>query len=339
MDLLIASDSASQITNRSVQMRVKTTIRVLLSVAAVGAALAGRSWLLSGGADDADDLPVQLRLSAEFDPLLASVELIRPLHELKRPVQSGDWLEAFPEEGGQSFRHYVQSRSRKPLHVDFAAIDIQPLGEFDETERQIVERTAEFMGHFFGMPVRQREPEPMPEIPETSLRIRNGTQQVLSTWIMNDVLKPQRRPDAIATIGLVTCDLWPGDLNWVFGQASMKDRVGVWSLHRNGDPRLDEAAFRLCLRRTLKTAVHETGHMLGIPHCIAFECCMNGSRNRAESDRQPLEFCPECQPKIWWSCDADPVQRCQSLSEFCQREGLEQDAQLFRREWDVLAGR
>ena len=80
-------------------MRVNSTIRVLLVFAAVGLALAGRSWLLRDR-PDLDAEPLQLKLSAEFDPLLASVELIRPLHELKRPVQPGDWLEAFPEEGG-----------------------------------------------------------------------------------------------------------------------------------------------------------------------------------------------------------------------------------------------
>ena len=176
----------------------------------------------------------------------------------------------------------------------------------------------------------------MIEIPENSQRIRNDTPQVLTTWIMNDILKPKRQPDAIATIGLVTCDLWPGNLNWVFGQASIVDRVGVWSLHRNGDPHPGKAAFQICLRRTLKTAVHETGHMLGLPHCAAYECCMNGSRSREENDRQPLEFCPECQPKIWWTCNADPVHRCRSLFEFCEREGLNQEAELFRREWEVL---
>ena len=131
-------------------------------------------------------------------------------------------------------------------------------------------------------------------------------------------------------------DLWPGDLNWVFGQASLTDRVGVWSLHRNGDPRSGQAEFRLCLRRTLKTAVHETGHMLGIPHCAAWECCMNGSRNREESDRQPLEFCHECQAKIWWTCNADPLQRAQALFDFCQKWGLDKEAEQFRKERDTL---
>ena len=277
------------------------------------------------------DTAIEVALPASFESLLARIDLIRPLHEKKKPNQPGDWLERFPE-GGQTFGQYVQLRGRTPLRDEYQTIYVQPLGEFDETQQRLVEQTAEFMGHFFGMPVQSLETRPLGDIPETARRMRDDEEQVLSTWIMNDILKPQRPEDAVAVIGLVTCDLWPGDLNWVFGQASLSDRVGVWSLHRNGDPRVSDAAYRLCLRRTLKTAVHETGHMLGIPHCSACECCMNGSRSREESDRQPLEFCPECQPKIWWSCGADPVKRTQALDKFATDHGLTDEATVWNRQ-------
>ena len=311
----------------------KARFRIGFVFALIAIAMASRSWLLSQPTDK--DAPLQPKLSADFDPLLAQVEKIRPLHIAKRPNRDGDWLERFPE-GGQSFAQYVQHRNERPLYMDFQGIDIQPLGEFDETQLRILERTAEFMGHFFGVTIQTLPAKPLGEIPDTAKRLRHDIPQVLTTWILDEVLKPTHRPDAIATIALVTTDLWPGNLNWVFGQASINDRVGVWSLHRNGDPRLGDEAFRLCLRRTLKTAMHETGHMLGIPHCVAGECCMNGSASREESDRQPLEFCQECQPKIWWTCNADPVQRLQALTEFCDREGLTAEANLFRKEWNAI---
>ena len=281
------------------------------------------------------DTGVPVALPEEFKPLLAQIELIRPLHEKKKPNQPDDWLERFPE-GGQTFGHYVQFRSRTPLKDEYQTIYVQPLGEFDETQQCLAKQTAEFIRHFFGMPVELLEARPLGDIPETARRMRDDEEQILSTWIMSDVLQPLRPEDAMAVIGLVTYDLWPGDLNWVFGQASIRDRVGVWSLHRNGDPRASEATYRLCLRRTLKTAVHETGHMLGIPHCSAYECCMNGSRSREENDRQPLEFCPECQPKIWWSCGADPVQRGRALEQFANENGLTTEAAVWKRQWAAL---
>ena len=120
--------------------------------------------------------------------------------------------------------------------------------------------------------------------------------------------------DAVAVLALTTADLWPGAAwNFVFGQAALRDRVGVWSLYRQGDPHED---FTTCLRRTLKTAVHETGHMLGIAHCTAYECGMNGSNHRAEADARPMGFCPECEMKVWWACRVDPIGRYQQLAEF-----------------------
>ena len=308
-------------------MRRLVTALLLLGAVVYGSVV----WYENRLEVDGSATAVEITLPASFEPLLAQIELIRPLHEKKKLNQPGDWLERFPE-GGQTFRQYVQARGRTPLKDEYHTIYVQPLGEFDETQQRLVEQTVEFMGHFFGMPVQSLEARPLGDIPETARRMRHDEEQVLSTWIMYDILKPQRADDAVAVIGLVTCDLWPGDLNWVFGQASLRDRVGVWSLHRNGDPHESEAAYRLCLRRTLKTAVHETGHMLGIPHCSAYECCMNGSRSREESDRQPLEFCPECQPKIWWTCGANAVTRTKALAKFATDHGLTDEAVLWNRQ-------
>lgn len=312
--------------------RIRNRIFVLTAVIAV--AFITRSWLLGSSADSGDSL-VPIKLSAEFDPFLKQADLIRPLHEKKRPVKPGDWLEGFPE-GGQTFGQFAMFHQFKPAHDELKGIDIQPIGEFDATQEKIIKSTAEFMSLYFGTECRVLEPKPFGEIPASAQRMRNETPQVLTTWILDEILMPERRPDALVTIAIVTCDLWPGDLNWVFGQARMTERVAIWSLHRNGDPRPDPSAYRLCLRRTLKTGAHEIGHALGIPHCAPFECCMNGSRSREENDSQSLEFCPECQPKIWWSCGADPVKRSQALHEFCEREGLTKENEFFRREWEVL---
>jgi archaemetzincin len=306
-------------------------------VIVVGAIVYGAvRWWAASQDDGSADVPIPIALPEDAQLLLTAAELIRPLHEKKRPVQPGDWLDRFPE-GGQDFAHYVQFRGAKPLCDEFSTIYIQPLGEFDETQQRIVGKTAEFMALYSGVPVKTLEPLEFGEIPAESQRIRDdGRRQLLTTWIIYDVLKPRRPNDAIAVIGLVTDDLWVGNFNWLFGEASIPERVGVWSLHRNGDPRASDDAFTLCLRRTLKTAVHETGHMLGIPHCVSWECAMNGSRSREENDSQPLEFCPECQPKIWWTCGADPLGRSLALKKFATDNNLKTAAAFWSRQTDAL---
>ena len=117
-------------------------------------------------------------------------------------------------------------------------------------------------------------------------------------------------------LALTTADLWPGKgWNFVFGQASLKRGVGVWSLHRLGEPELEPETF---LRRTAKIAVHEAGHMLGIWHCTQFTCGMNGANHQREADGQPMWFCPEDEMKIWWACRANPAERYRRLAK-CRR--------------------
>ncbi|UCE07471.1 MAG: hypothetical protein JSW07_05400, partial [bacterium] len=124
--------------------------------------------------------------------------------------------------------------------------------------------------------------------------------------------------------------------NFVFGQASLYDRVGVWSIYRNGDPDESEAMFRLCLLRTIKTAVHEIGHILTIRHCIEYECVMNGSNHREESDQRPLYLCPVCLKKLCWNLGIDPLKRYKKLGTFCLKNNLIKEAEFFHQAVLVL---
>jgi archaemetzincin len=158
----------------------------------------------------------------------------------------------------------------------------------------------------------------------------------LTTYVL-DLLKARRPRDAVAVLALTTSDLWPGEgWNFVFGQASLGQRVGVWSLYRMGDPVKEPI---VCLRRTLGTATHETGHMFGIAHCIRYECGMNGSNHREESDRHPLAFCPECEMKVWWACRVDPAARYRRLAALAESHGLKVEARTWSESRAALEGR
>jgi archaemetzincin len=153
------------------------------------------------------------------------------------------------------------------------------------------------------------------------------------------VLTPRLPRDAAATICFTACDLWPGPgWNFVFGQASLEGRVGVWSIARFGDPDESEESFRLVLLRTLKLATHEAGHMFSLAHCTAYACDMNGSNSLDESDRHPLALCPECLAKICWATRADPAERYRKLIEFCKREGLKAEAERYEKLLAAVSG-
>lgn len=211
-------------------------------------------------------------------------------------------------------------------------IYVRPLGDFTASQTKIVALTAEFMQRYFDRPVTVLPGLPLSIIPEAARRERSGPgdEQILTTYVLDNVLKPDLPDDAAAMIAFTASDLWPGEgWNFVYGQASTSDRVGVWSINRNGDPDAVEAEFRLCLLRAIKTATHETGHMFTIWHCTKYECNMCGSNNRSESDRRPLEVCPECLGKICWATGCDPVKRFRRLAEFCQQHGLEAEQHFY----------
>lgn len=269
--------------------------------------------------------------------LRAIVKRLKPLQsDLEKP-QPGDWL-AEHKENGQTFEQFVK-RYPEPTPAGLSTLYIQPIGDFGPTQQKLVDTTARCLGLFYGRPVKTLPTISLKQIPEDARRINEHTQQtqILTTYVLDMVLKPKRPEDALAVLALSAEDLWPGKgWNFVFGQASLSERVGVWSIQRFGDPDESPAAYQLCLERTLGTALHETGHMLGIPHCISHKCGMNGSNSLPESDRGSLHFCAECQPKVWWTCNLKPQKHLEELIRFAKAEKLEEAAAYWQEALDVL---
>ncbi|OHB81867.1 MAG: hypothetical protein A2V98_04360 [Planctomycetes bacterium RBG_16_64_12] len=269
-------------------------------------------------------------LPAKFNGLLL-------LHKKLGRPEPGDWL-AEHDESGQTFRQYLRSHPVTPDRKR-RVIYVQPLGDFTHTQRKIVTRTAELIEIYFGLPVKIREDLPLSLIPAEARRKHPswGMDQVLSTYVLSEVLYPRLPKDATAYIAFTTSDLWPGEgWNFVFGQASLSDRVGVWSIYRNGDPEADDDAFRLCLVRTIKTATHETGHMFSMQHCTQYECNMCGSNHRAERDRLPLWLCPHCLAKLCWATKVDPEERFERLIDFSKKTGLKKEQEFYEKSLAAL---
>src|SRR5262245_11990194 len=193
--------------------------------------------------------------------LFADIEdRLRHLAEPLGEPREGDWL-AEHEEKGQTFRQYL---SANPVRRDgnLNSIRLCLIGEFDEAQGQIIDLTREYLGLFFDVPVVVRRRLPLSDISATARRRHPewGVRQLLTAYILREVLEPDVPDDALAYVALTARDLWPGrGWNFVFGQANLRRRVGVFSIHRNGYPGKSEAALRLCLRRALLIAAHETG--------------------------------------------------------------------------------
>src|SRR5204862_2614996 len=130
--------------------------------------------------------------------------------------------------------------------------------------------------------------------------------------------------------------------NFVFGQASVRERVGVYSFARYDPAFYGEARppgyETLLLRRSCKVLAHETSHMFGLAHCTFFNCLMNGSNHLAESDRRPLHLCPVCLRKLQWSIEFDVLERYRSLERVARTDGFIEEADWLNQRIKILRG-
>lgn len=256
--------------------------------------------------------------------------------------QSGDWrLGPGRNEEHQTWSLYTRAEpngskgKRRRLMLRRVGPCIAPQrGHFEPLRR--------WMAAFFGRPTRWGKPLPFPDSGRLR-RLTDGTQ-----WRQHHagtILERLRYhvPDHAVALLAVTCeDLYPEpSWNFVFGMATFRARVGVYSLARlypsfNGQP-WTPAAARRGLLRALKLLTHETGHMFGIRHCVTFHCIMNGSNGLEESDRAPLYLCPLCLSKLAWNLKLDVRRRYAALTRFLTRHGLTDQAAWYRRQSRRLA--
>lgn len=238
-------------------------------------------------------------------------EKLETLHKKMGKPKPGEWLSRF-REPGQTFKEYLRSN---PITINKKRkiIYIQPIGKFTKKQKQIIDITAKYMGLFYNLKVIIKKIIPDSKIPLIGMRGK----QFLTTYILKKILAPNLPEDAAVYIGFTSRDLTPGDgWNFVFGQATLKKRVAVWSIYRFGNPDTDKRSFKRCLKRTIKLATHETGHMFSIRHCIKFKCLMNGCNSLNEGDRAPLYLCSECVCKISYSTITPLKQHYRNLIKF-----------------------
>jgi len=119
-----------------------------------------------------------------------------PLHTRLGPPQAGDWIVQHPEPG-QTYQQYVRSQPIKPSRKR-RMINVQPVGDFTPTQRKIIDRTAEFLGIYFDLPVKVRDSLPLNVIPAEARRTHPtwGDKQILSTYVLEQVLRPRLPDDA-----------------------------------------------------------------------------------------------------------------------------------------------
>jgi len=263
--------------------------------------------------------------------------LLTPDDDFRRIPLPGpdDWLTVHTERG-QSFEEYkewVEHRPDATRHV----IYLLPFGEFAEETSPPLEELRAYAALFFQMEVKLL-PAYFPHDLEFSPRPgrKGGPRQILTSDVLK-FLQTRLPADAYCLLGITMEDLYPQpSWNYVFGQASLDERVGIYSLARYdpafwGDAR-GQHYLDLILQRACKVLAHETAHMFGLSHCIYYECVVNGANHLAETDASPQHLCPVCLRKLHFAAGFDAVKRYQELARFYRAHQWFDDLDLANRQ-------
>ncbi|WP_052573277.1 archaemetzincin [Haloferula sp. BvORR071] len=271
---------------------------------------------------------------AKLDPKLQRTFTDAGEFQAKSTPGTFGWL-AQHEEPGQTYDQYFDSHPNIP-DVVRSKLYIQPIGTFDKAISPDLNLLRDYTAAYYQplevvlLPAAEDK-----DVPATE---RINTMSEKKQWKTGDIMQWMRKRlprDCYAMLAVTMTDLYPDEgWNFVFGEASTRHRVGVFSFARYHPAwfggKGNEGTQKLVLRRAAKVLTHEMGHMFGIEHCIHYECNMNGANSLEEADFTPMELCPVCLRKLHYAIRFDPVARYEKLQRFDAANELETESKWIK---------
>jgi archaemetzincin len=142
-----------------------------------------------------------------MDPYLELERKLRPLAEPLPAPRPGDWL-AVHHEPGQTFAEYLDARPiRRSDKLN--TIYLCFVGEFSQAQRRVLDLTRDYLALFFDCPVKVNRQIPLASIPTRARRTHPtwDDPQVLTGYVLHELLEPGRPADALAYVALTATDL------------------------------------------------------------------------------------------------------------------------------------
>jgi predicted Zn-dependent protease len=108
-----------------------------------------------------------------------------------------------------------------------------------------------------------------------------------------DVLFRDRDPEALIELDITGGDIFEIEKPYVFGLASLTERIALVSLSR-----IDDDGRHKLEKRLHKLVLHEVGHTFGLRHHDDHDCVMRQDPTVASLDKAPGKPCEDCHAKV-----------------------------------------
>jgi archaemetzincin len=249
----------------------------------------------------------------------SELEVIEAFAIQKHKAQEGDWLNEH-KENRQTLNDYINAEPNK-MTPQRNKLHTALIGPLDKQDYECYLMCKEYLHLMYRIELDTIENISIAALQNGHTRKNTFGLQLHSEYILDSILRNKLPKDAYGLVAFTAYDLYPEpSWNFVFGQANLKARVGVWSMARHKETdSTGRINYLLSDKRTLATAVHEVGHMFGIKHCVPYECVMNGSNSLYESDGQVIWMCHECVSKLNWIKPIDYKSYYKQLNSFWQQ--------------------
>ena len=158
-------------------------------------------------------------------------------------------------------------------------------------DRRILERVAEALREVYGEDVEMEFVDRL--FDETFL---NPVRGQYDAWPIVQSYRDVRADDEYLLL-ITVKDLYAAGLNYIFGLAW--GGIAIVSTHRLAQEFYGlEPDRELFVKRLIKEAVHELGHLHGLTHCSDRRCVMAFSNWIGDTDYKSYKLCSRCERKL-----------------------------------------
>lgn len=264
--------------------------------------------------------------------LTLSEEIVRA-RQVDTPAQANTWKRGIGrDEQEQSLAAFLADPITQ-ANTQRQRLVIPIVGRMSAKEKRVVSIVADYLQAFHGVQTTvAKEPKKL----QIEHKRKCGHQQYAVEPQLEMLSREQDKNSF--SLGFTNQDLFPashGDsMNFIMGIGKAKNGCGLFSTYQLGRDQ------KVMLKRLMKLASHEFGHMRGIAHCTENSCTMQGVNSVPEMDAVPLIFCAQDMAKIChlnnWSLKEGYQRQLQFFENFSARYGISMD---FNREIGQLKRR